>query len=432
MELKQQFDVVVIGSGLSGFSAALTARKRGKRVAIISMHPGATALSSGSWDVGPSDGDNLPLSQCIEKDAWKNMAQDLLIDRERWFELEMFQSGVLEISSALGEFCPMAHQWDRGFVLPTSSGFWKRTYIAQQLQVGADLRSLANSRIGVIDLPSLRFSALRVIPQWIAGAAALGSTLSIQPLSVSCEGVQPDCALPHFATRLSVDAQLRSKFYQNIKKAAATEKVDFILFPPVFLHTSLFVEAKNILGLPCAEMLSTVEPTAGARLHYAIGAALEKSGIPIYLSEKNEIRVEGRHVVELFGKVGDKSLSLKAHTFVHAGGRLLGGGVRLGYRRLRETLFGLALFVDRIRGPRVFRQDLNWDNRRFEEAQVWAKLGVWVDDRWRPKDEFGEVAYTNLVACGSLLGGIDMAQTGFGLGLHGYTGRRCLLEAELS
>ena len=45
------FDVVVIGSGMSGSVAALAAQRRGARVALATRSWGATALSTGALDI---------------------------------------------------------------------------------------------------------------------------------------------------------------------------------------------------------------------------------------------------------------------------------------------------------------------------------------------------------------------------------------------
>src|SRR5262245_20377946 len=44
-------DIVVIGSGLAGLSAALEAKSRGLRVLVIQKGPGGTSLSSGALDL---------------------------------------------------------------------------------------------------------------------------------------------------------------------------------------------------------------------------------------------------------------------------------------------------------------------------------------------------------------------------------------------
>jgi 3-oxosteroid 1-dehydrogenase len=57
MRCDEEFDVVCVGSGLGGLSAALTAAQRGARVLVVDKFPllgGVSALSSGQLWLGPN------------------------------------------------------------------------------------------------------------------------------------------------------------------------------------------------------------------------------------------------------------------------------------------------------------------------------------------------------------------------------------------
>jgi len=57
-------------------------------------------------------------------------------------------------------------------------------------------------------------------------------------------------------------------------------------------------------------------------------------------------------------------------------------------------------------------------------------LGLWVDKKWRPKDDAGTVPFKNVMACGSLIGGIDYAKEGLGLGFMASTGGHCVVRTS--
>jgi glycerol-3-phosphate dehydrogenase subunit B len=123
---------------------------------------------------------------------------------------------------------------------------------------------------------------------------------------------------------------------------------------------------------------------------------------------------------------GENETSLfEAKCFVLATGKFLGGGLRVSYRELGETLFSLPLFCNRTRGTLRYRAELPWMDRSFADEQPWATLGVRVDQGWRPVDGAGSPLFENLVACGSILAGADLAREGLGLGFAAYTGREC-------
>ena len=112
------------------------------------------------------------------------------------------------------------------------------------------------------------------------------------------------------------------------------------------------------------------------------------------------------------------STELSADQFVLASGRYISGGL-VKHRVVREPVCDLGVFHE---GARVDRE---WPLRLRHLEQLSPhpafRTGVLTDDRLRPLDWDGLVAYDNLRAAGSLLGGYDFIR-GYGFGVPMVTG----------
>ncbi|MBI4402991.1 MAG: hypothetical protein HY537_02450, partial [Deltaproteobacteria bacterium] len=235
-----------------------------------------------------------------------------------------------------------------------------------------------------------------------------------------------DCPVPHVATRLHSDSDLKEIFVDAVRRATPAG-THVLLFPPLFLNDELPKAIEEASGCTVAECLATTEPTAGLRLHTAIVKTLEPLCDVFWMSEIKS-KVSRKRVEAIYGcKRGSQDWEeLKGERFVLATGKFFGGGISLGFDEIREKVFGLPVFSDRQTCVQR-RVQLDWNSNEFCDAQPWATLGVGVDSRWRPVDRTGRPVYENLVACGSVIGGIDYAKAGMGLGFMAYSGRQCAL-----
>ena len=102
-------------------------------------------------------------------------------------------------------------------------------------------------------------------------------------------------------------------------------------------------------------------------------------------------------------------------------GKFIGGGLLAG-RHLREALLDLPVDAGGLDAARLGRRDLV-DRARFE-SQPFLAAGVRVDAGCRPVDRFGVPVVENLLACGSLLSGLDATLGRGGLGVAVWTAGR--------
>ena len=129
--------------------------------------------------------------------------------------------------------------------------------------------------------------------------------------------------------------------------------------------------------------------------------------------------------IKIFSSSTKSWQELKAKEYILATGKYFGGGINLGYRKVRETVFNLPVFQRREEKPIHYRNEISWKDRDFLDSQPWTELGLKVGKDWRVLDESNTPLFENVRACGSVLGGVDFAKARLGLGFMAHTAREC-------
>jgi glycerol-3-phosphate dehydrogenase subunit B len=413
-----QYDAIVLGDGIAGFSAALALREKGKRVAVVYRSSGATSVSSGAWDFGPIPREGGSLAALIASTRWKQVFGSLLSGAELPPPLAVWSESFAAATGALTTL-PIACRFESPFILPCTSGGLRRVFAAQAQQAAADIAHASGKRIAVVSARRWRFRADFLSRQWNERAQALGLGVEFHATDLPLEGEGGDVPLTRVAADLSSPQQLEI-FGEAV--ARLSDSVDGLLFPPVFPSFAAFETVRAATKFPIAESLASTEPVAGYRLHRAMGEALDRLGVERIAVQQLQVQPAGGRVRELSVVFpGDRGgATLKAEAFVLATGRFFGGGLQSGFARVEETVLALPLH-QQADGPRIV------ERRAVVEGRAeWDRLGVRVDAHYHPLAEDGKPAFQNLVACGSLLGGVDFAAAQIGLGFFATTGRHCV------
>lgn len=445
-----KYDCIVIGQGVSGFSAAMSLARQKKKVAIVTQSVGASAVSSGAWDYGPIPAlGTHSYSELRASLSWRKIYRGLmmgatleqnrtLLEQDRCsFEQDSIalpaaiEESTVELQEILGSEINLQFRLGNAFCLPTSFGTWKKTFGAQEIHCALDLGRLEGKRALLVSGIGWRLRSELIAKKLEVGAKTLGVTVSIAPLVLEDFNLEKDCPLPHVATRLSNDKDLREKLKESLHEKLKSNTCDVLLFPPLFLDLSFAADLKQSLAIPMGECLSTVEPVAGFRLCSGIRNALAKAGLVSYRALRVSANTHGSRIDTLSCRLAPhgEPIELRADRFILATGKFFGGGIHLGYQNITETVLRLPLFFQAGNPPVSRRSELPWTEREFEETQPWAKVGLWLDHDFRPLEKTRAPVYENLFACGSIIGGIDYAKEGVGIGFMAYTGRMSGLKA---
>ena len=403
-------DVVVVGGGLAGACAALSAREAGAAVLLVARAPGATAVSSGAIDFAGGD-DDAPIGEAARKLARSAPGHPYAL---------LGDALVPAIDDALAllgrHLASLAVQGartaaDRNLWLATPVGRAKPAALAQGAIAAGDLRNLAarEARLGIVALAGGQAIEARLV--------ARGLTPLLAPL---CETVvvAPDFyrqradalrTLPEIAQDLDAPGR-RAALATSLARAAAQARATHLLLPTLGLADPVAARAEleRAVGVPVLEMLGAPPSVPGLRLQRALANALEKAGVRF---------VQGIAEHSSDGQVqivrGVECQPVRAGAVVLASGRFLGGGIRCeADGRLRETVFDLPA---RAAGRDVLASLPN--ERLFAERAAGPHpglaAGVEADSDLRGGTSF---------ACGAVLGGFDPARDEGGLGVCAVTG----------
>ncbi|MDQ3266836.1 MAG: FAD-binding protein [Myxococcota bacterium] len=411
-------EVLVIGGGMAGAIAALSAQRAGARVQVVRRSYGATALSSGAVDVAPdvtAPGGDLrahliPIQQAAEQLARVRPLHPYAVLRASLGRLEeslRFAQGHLDAVLA-----PMG---ERNLLLPTPAGTAKPTALAQRSQVGAELTSLPD-RFAVVAFTNLpHFDA-----RWVAAGLrqtfqALGR--DVQPVVVTVDFWRQleDALRSPYELALLLEEKGAVERLAQALSSAVPAGIDTVLLPPFLgrTHARLAEALSAASGLRCVETVATSPSVPGVRLQEALDRALGAAGITVLEAEVQPVAFAGGPFALTDGR------SVHADAVVLATGKFIGGGI-VRERHFFEPLFSLPVFA----GARVLGEEFVGDllGDQVVSDHLAFRAGVRVDASLQPVGVDGRAVSPHLFAAGAVIAGYDPATDKSGLGVAIFTG----------
>ncbi len=428
-------DVLVVGGGLAGAMAALSARSAGARVVLVRRSQGATALSSGAISAAPDLG-ALPQAPLAGRAGPAEAARRIAQVRPD-HPYAALGDGLLHLPAAL-EFAArelaavLAPFTGRTRWLATPFGSARPCALCQRAMVAGDLAEVRGT---------LAVVGLRGHLRWDAGlvASGLGRLASLGGPRASAVQIDffmwEDAILsrPHemaaFLERPGIAEALGAMLRRALPAGAAAA-----LFPPVLGLSATSRVAERIAataGVPVAEMLSDVPSVPGLRLQQAIDSRLGAAGVALLRGDVREARGPGEPAL-CAGR------TVRARSWVLATGRFIGGGIaRRGV--LVEPLLGVPVTATEgpLREPSAHmaaRPAASLTHRQSSAPQPLLAAGLSVDQTLRPLGAGGLPFHERLFAAGGVIGGHEQASDGTGLGvavLTGYLAGRSAASGQL-
>jgi glycerol-3-phosphate dehydrogenase subunit B len=389
-------DLLIIGAGLAGLSAALAGAEAGLQVHVVAKGMGATHWHSGAIDLlgylpGQAEPVADPLATLSALPPHHPLAR---LGRER-------------VAVALTTFA----QWptvrglryqratdDGNWLLPSALGVARPTWMAPQAQQAGDLRR--PEPILIVGLRELR----DFYPQWmVANLTQAGYTARSDFLSQSVITEQRDRNPVQLAGGLDQPQNVERLAVALRPLVRAGERVGLPPLLGLHDHGAVFAQLQTVVGAPLFEIPMPPPSVPGVRLYHALLARLEQLGVRVEIGhEVVGVDASHGHIHAVQTATSARPRTRRAHAFLLATGGILGGGFQSDHTgRCWETIFNLPLTVPQARD--------RWFRPHFLHPAGHPIFGggVAVNDHWQPVDGQGRSVYENLWAAGGLLAHTD-------------------------
>ena len=388
-------DLLIIGAGLAGLTAALRAAEAGLRVKVIAKGMGALYWAPGTIDVLGYVG----VEERAVTDPWQRIAE--LDERHpyRIVGIEAAQQAIDWFCTALdGSGLTYSGDGERNIRTPSPAGAWRPSY---RVPAGQRAGDAADRRPMVI----VGFQGMRdFYPHLIArNLAAQGQSVRAALLPWSVLSEQRDRNNPQLAEAVD-DLRTQQRLVDALKLVAKPgERIGLPAILGRHNHAQALAALKQGLNTDVFEIPTLPPSVPGIRLATALRHELERHGVRVEIGmEAVGFHAEDGVIQFVETATSARPLKHRARTFLLATGGVLGGGFDSNHEgRFWETVFGLPLTV-----PQDRKQ---WFRPRFldERGQPAFRGGVAVNDALQPADATGTPVYTNLWAAGGLLAHMD-------------------------
>lgn len=403
-----QFDLIVIGMGLSGLMAAKTAAEREKKVLLIGKGIGTLCLFSNTIDLMGTLSTEVPLNESLPQ--W-------LEDHP---EHPYGKVGMEKIEEALSSFLsffppPYTFQSRNGTnsLVPTGAGTLRPTYlIPSTMMKGLGFKgkkTLVVGFKGYKDFYAQRFADLfgcRSVTVDIAEAGdreVSGTTLA----------------------RWMEEASFRERLVEEVKKALRGEAL--LGFPAVLgLQDPMAVrrDLEKKTGTSVFEVPVLPPSMPGMRIFNTFRRKLIERGVLFLLGHAvSRILLRGNRVEGVEVSHPPLTNTYKGERMLLATGRFIGGGLKADGLRIEEPLLGLPVTQPSSRE--------GWFAETFfaPSGHPIHRAGIEADRMFRPLDEKGRPVFENVWAAGTILAHQDSLLEKSKEGIEIATGYTAALRA---
>ena len=389
-------DVIVVGTGLAGLTAAARLAEGGARVLVLAKGVGATHLSPCTIDVLGYAPDRVSdpgaaLAGLGEDHPYAAVGRDGVAAAIGWF------------TDAMRDRYPYTGGLDRNLLLPTAVGALKPTAVVPETMAAGD----GSDPVLVVGFTALKDFHAPLLADNLsrAGIAARAVELGLVPegrVDVNSLGFARAFDDPAF--RAEVAAQL-------VARLGADERVAFPAVLGIADAPAAWGTLRERLARPVFEVPTLPPSVPGMRVFAVLRERLRRAGVRVILNAVvgGAERAGGR-VSAVRARVGLREVTYGCDWVVLASGGFASGGLELDSRwKARERALGLP--VTGVPTDERFRAD-------YFAEQPMARAGVAVARDLRPE------GHENVLVAGATLAGAQPWREKSGDGISLATGHR--------
>lgn len=408
-------DLVVVGAGLSGMTAALAAADSGARVQVLAKGHAGTHWGSGGLDIAMTPGAatsraSLAALASLAGHPYAHLAQDVEPGLA-WIRALLAAEG-LTYEGSLDTPLQAA---------PTSIGGTRPVAILPTAQAAGARPWAAGERLVVCGIAGFKDFWPEAIAAGLSRAAVWGS--SSRPDRVDAVTVE----LPGLASRRNLNAvELARRFDDSAWRAVAIDRIASaveaaagsggaatgrfaatgpgrVAFPAVLGlqdHAAVFEELRRRLPLEPFEMPLVPPSVPGMRLYFALRAALIRRGGRIRIGEGiAHMERDGMRVTAVATEAAARTSTVRTGALIIATGGIAGGGIVADNGGLlHETVLRLPVEAPEVEAW-LSRDAFDPNGHPLESA------GIRVDADLRPVDLSRAPIFENVRVVGSMLAG---------------------------
>jgi glycerol-3-phosphate dehydrogenase subunit B len=411
------YDVIVIGAGLSGLMAAAKASSAGCTVLLLARGQGVLPLTSGCIDILGRLPDSWAGCLTGIDGALQRLTTTFPDHPYAKVGLSLVQESIAfwqQVTQAVDY--PYCGSGTVNYLLPTALGAVRPTALAPATMAGGDIRDEAGTLVA--GWPNLL--------DWHPGLVAdsINDLRKRHGLSESWSSVMLDVfpgaapeLTPVLLARFLEDDWNLEKLIAGLQRALTpgTARVGLPAVLGIDEGAALFRQVEIGLGCPVFEIPAGQPTVTGLRLAHLLIRYLKSSGVRFRFNVSVLGAERGKDTWQVKIDRPGQVAALTGSALVLATGGLIGRGLEADRTRIRECVAGLPVSGRDL--PGQAREDSGWGQDPF------AMAGVVVDGRLRPVAENGDPGqYDRLFVAGSTLAGYDPAVEKDGLGVALATG----------
>lgn len=397
-------DLLIIGAGLAGLTAAYSAAKAGLTVKVIAKGMGVTHWHAGTIDVLGYRADGAGVARPLD-------AIDELPDEHPYRLL-----GKERLSAALADFTGLSEEIGLPYTgaqnpgdnlwLPSPVGAARPTFLAPAGQAAGDLST--GQPLLIVGIEGMRDFYPRLIAE---NLARQGHTARPAFLPLSLFTPRHDLTTLQLAKLAEEPVWLAQLAEALTRLAQPGERIGLPAILGFENHPAVLAGLQEATGAPVCEIPTLPPSVPGIRLHSRLRGKLEQMGVRVEIGMEairstSSVQVgfgaEGGRILWVETETSSRPLKHRATNFLLATGGILGGGINSDQTgRAWEVVFDLPLTIPQERG--------GWFRPHFLDSrgQPVFQGGVPVNGDFQPIRADGSPVYANLWAAGGILAGAD-------------------------